>query len=203
MSHQPKSHSRSSNYPDINGPVAWQLPADKIERALALHRAGKAAQFIYTALWPEEAPVSQPTFNRALATLLAELERAKLLAQIASLERGDVSGAVGLALQGKGSLPPDVAMIREKMVGVFERLEERFHKEMNADANVKDVGVMSKSLCETAKSVLQIERFRLESAILTSNLQVQAQEIAAFGREVPAANVAGPPQPAVQIDLGN
>lgn len=189
-----QSRPRPSFSPENSGPVAWVLPADKVERAVGLHRAGKSANFIYQALWPESPPVTAPTFNRALAALLAELERAKLLAKIAYLENGDVNGAVGLALKGSGSLPPEIERVRTSMLGVFDRLQRRFDKEMDAECAVKDATTLSKGMCETATIVLKIEKFRLEAAILSANLEVQKQEVDAL--RPPEA--LGPP---VQIDM--
>lgn len=163
-------------------------------RAFALHRAGKATNFIYRALWPDGAPVAESTFSTALSDLIHDMDRLALMRQQAAALQGSNASElenINLAIRGESTLPEDLRETRDALLETQRIMLKRLRRE---DAGEQDARVMTNlggTITSTAQRILSIQRYRVDMAVLQANFAPPADE----------PPLAHPSQPAVVLEM--
>ena len=156
----------------------WQIPPDQMERALALHRGGKNATFIYRVLWHDTVPpVSCETFSVALADLVSDLERLQAMRLVGDDSRGRDGEFIERAIRGETILPPDLEESRMALLESQRILLRRLKKEEFAMGEDGETGGDPKNLRNCADGIagvsgrlIALQKYRLDTAILQTNL---------------------------------
>jgi hypothetical protein len=161
-----------------------------MERALALHRSGKAAAFIYKILFHDTtAPVTYETFMSALADLVNDLERLQAMRLIADDSRGKDGEFIERAIRGETALPPDLEESRKALLESQAILLRRIRaedKNNGDDADVKNLRNCADGIAGVSGRLLALQKYRLDAAILQTNMAPPKTEAPPLAHQAPA-----------------
>lgn len=169
----PKRFLPGPDYSPAGRRPRWQIPPDLMERALTLHRGGKSATFIYRVLWSDGTPpVSNETFNSALADLVSDLERLQAMRLVATDSRGRDGEFIEKAIRGESPLPPDLEESRLALLESQDILLRRIRSEdkNGDDADPKNLRNCADGIAGVSGRLIALQKYRLDTAILQTNL---------------------------------
>lgn len=160
-----------------------------------MHYAGKAHTFIHAALWPGDPPVALKTFRDALDRLTADIERGRTLAQLAQLETPGASVLIEAATSGQGSMPPHLERVLQELLDERATLRKALARAAAREDDPKNIAALAKTLADNARTVVVLERYRLDASVLRANALPPPEQ--------PVSQTAQPSTigPAIRIEL--